>query len=301
MAVETMTNPRSNLPNDFSAVTAREIDFVYRFTNNWEALRNILGIMRPIRKAPGTQLRSYTVTVDLEDGNVPAGAVIPFSKTTAKKVAFDDIVIQKHATGIPIEEADQYGADIVVEMKDNAFLNEMQNYVLTKFYEFLNTGTLTSTEKTWQRALAMAKGNVLDKFNKMRMSVTNVVGFANILDFYDYLGDAQITVQTEFGLTYIKNFMGYSTLFLMSAPDIARGKVIAVPVENIVLYYMDPSDSEYAKLGLEYTVQGETNLIGIHIMGNYSTASGESYAIMGMTLWAEYLDGIAVVTVGESA
>ena len=301
MAVETMANPRSNLPNDFSAAAAREIDFVYRFTNNWEALRNIMGIMRPIRKAPGTQLASYTVTVDLEDGNVPAGAVIPFSKATAKKVSFDDIVIQKHATGVTIEEADKYGADIAVEMKDNAFLNVLQNHVLTKFYEFLNSGTLTSTEKTWQRALAMAKGNVLDKFNKMRMSVTNVVGFANILDFYEYLGDAQITVQTEFGMTYIKNFMGYSTLFLLSDPDIARGKVIAVPVENIVLYYMDPSDSNYARLGLEYTVQGETNLIGFHVMGNYSTATGESYAIMGMTLWAEYLDGIAVVTVGESA
>ena len=135
----------------------------------------------------------------------------------------------------------------------------------------------------------------------MRKTVTEVVGFANVLDFYDYLGAANITVQTQFGLTYIKDFMGYSTLFLLSAPDIARGKVIALPVENIDLYYIDPSDSEFAQLGLNYAVQGETNLIGFHAEGNYSTAVGESYALMGMTLWAEYLDGIAVINVGTES
>ena len=44
-------------------------------------------------------------------------------------------------------------------------------------------------------------------------------------------------------------------------------------------------------------MQGETNLIGFHANGNYSTAVGESYALMGMKLWAEYLDGIANITV----
>ena len=54
--VETLTNPRDSLPNVYTSVTARERDFVNRFGDNWEALRNILGIMRPIRKTPGTSL-----------------------------------------------------------------------------------------------------------------------------------------------------------------------------------------------------------------------------------------------------
>ena len=73
--------------------------------------------------------------------------------------------------------------------------------------------------------------------------------------------------------------------------------VLATPVENIDLYYIDPGDSEFARLGLNYTTQGETNLIGFHAQGNYSTAVGESYALMGMALWAEYLDGIAKITI----
>ena len=298
MAVETITTPRGSLPNAYESVTAREVDFVYRFSQNWDALKALLGIMRPIRKAPGTQLVSYTAKVTLEDGAVPAGAVIPYSKYTLKKVAHNDLTLEKYAKAVPIEDVNKYGAALAVQKSDDAFLHELQSNVMTRFFTFLNTGSLASNETTWQRALAMAKGNVINKFNSLRKTVSNVVGFANVLDFYSYLGDATITVQTQFGLSYVQNFMGYSTLFLLSAPDIAQGTVIAVPVENIDMYYADPGDSEYAQLGLNYTVQGETNLIGFHANGNYSTAVGESFALMGIALWAEYLDGIAVVTVG---
>ena len=295
--VETITNPRDNLPNTYNDVTAREVDFVERFNDNWDALRNILGIMRPIRKAPGTQLVSYTADVALEDGNVEAGHVIPYSKSTITAIEKDDLKIQKYAKAVPIEDVNKYGAAIAVEKSDDAFLTRLQNVVLTKFYTFLNTGSLKENATSWQGALAKAQGAVLNKFATMQKEVTAVVGFANILDAYDYLGSADITVQTQFGLTYVQDFLGYSTLFLLPETQIARGTVIATPVENIDLYYIDPADSDFAKLGLQYTTQGETNLIGFHAQGNYSTAVGESYALMGMALWAEYLDGIAKVTI----
>lgn len=298
MPSETLTNPRDSLPNVYNGVTAREVDFVTRFNDNWEALRNILGIMRPIRKANGTQLVSYSADVELEDGEVEPGHVIPYSKATITKAQKGALKIQKYAYAVPIEDVEKYGASIAVEKSDDAFLNKLQNVVLTKFYTFLNTGSLTGSGADWQDALAKAQGLVLNKFATMQKDVTSVVGFANILDAYDYLGAADITVQTRFGLTYIKDFLGYSTLFLLPETQIARGSIIATPVENIDLYYVDPADSEFAKLGLVYTVQGETNLIGFHAQGNYSTAVGESYALMGMALWAEYLDGIAKVTFG---
>lgn len=296
--VETLTNPRDSLPNVYSGVTAREIDFVTRFNDNWDALRAIMGIMRPIRKAPGTQLVSYTADVALEDGEVEPGHVIPYSKATISAVAHGDLKVQKYAKAVPIEEVEKYGAEIAVEKSDDAFLTKLQNVVLSKFYTFLNTGKLTKSADSWQMALANAQGEVLNKFAMMQKDVTAVVGFANVLDAYEYLGAANITVQTQFGMTYVKDFLGYSTLFLLPETQIARGKVIATPVENIDMYYIDPSDSDFAKLGLNYTTQGETNLIGFHAQGNYSTAVGESYALMGVELWAEYLDGIAVVTVG---
>ena len=39
-------------------VNPREIDFVTRFQRNWDHLREIMGIMRPIRMQPGTVLKS---------------------------------------------------------------------------------------------------------------------------------------------------------------------------------------------------------------------------------------------------
>ena len=285
-------------------VTAREVDFVTRFGQNWDALREIMGIMRPIRKAPGTQLVSYTTTVTLNTSSVGEGEEIPYSAAEVVEAAKSDVTIEKYAKAVSIEAVNKFGAQVAIEKTDDEFLNQLQGKVLTSFYAFLNTGELTpaagSEPETFQAALAAAKGLVVDKFNKLRKTVTDVVGFANVLDFYDYLGTAAITVQTQFGLTYVKDFMGYGTLFLLSDPDVARGTVIAVPVENIDLYYIDPSDSDFARLGLQYTTDGETNLIGFHAVGDYSHAVGESYALMGMTLWAEYLDGIAVVEFDDS-
>lgn len=298
--IETFTNPRDSLPNVYKNITARELDFVTRFNSNWDALRDIMGIMRPIKKAPGSTLVSYTSKVTLEDGDIDPGCVIPYSKAEIEKVGFEDLTIEKYAKAVPIEDVEKYGSAIAIEKSDEAFLNELQLKVLTSFYTFLNTGSLTDTANTFQMALAKAKGSVIDKFQKMRKTVTNVVGFANVLDLYDYIGTADITIQTAFGLTYIQNFLGYSTLFLLSEPDIERGTVIAVPVENIDLYYIDPADSDFKKLGLDYTVEGVTNLIGFKATASYSTAVGESYAIMGMKLWAEHLDGIAVVSIDDS-
>ena len=286
------------------STSVREVDFVTRFDDNWAALRDIMGITRPIRKTPGTKLVSYKASVDgtLQGGTTVAeGDKIPFTKMKVEPVSYADIEVAKYAKSVTLEAVTKYGADVAVEKTDDAFLVALQNKVLTDFYTFLGTGTLTLTETTWQRALAMAKGKVLDKFAGMDKNVTEIVGFANILDAYGYLGDKDITVQTMFGLNYVENFLGYRTLFLLPDKYIAQSKVIALPVENIDLYYIDPSDSDYAKLGLNYTVKGDTNLIGVHVEGDYSRATGDMYAIMGMKLWAEYLDGIAIATVTPAA
>lgn len=290
--------PKTNLTMQADInVTAREIDFVTRFAENWEHLRDILGIMRPVRKEPGSVLKSKTASVVLAS-TVGEGEEIPYSKATVTETPYAEMTVEKYAKAVSIEAIKTYGYDVAVGMTDDAFLYELQENVTSRFYAYLNTGSLTSTETTWQRALAMAKGNVINKFKTMHKTATRVVGFVNVLDLYDYLGDANITVQSEFGFQYIKNFMGYDTVFLLSDSEIARGKVIATPVENIVLYYVDPSASDFARAGLQYTTDGETNLIGFHVQGNYNTAVSESFALMGMTLFAEYLDGIAVVTLG---
>lgn len=287
------------MTNDIQ-VTAREIDFVTRFERNWQHLRDILGIMRPIKKQPGAVLKSRYAEGTLQSGNVGEGEEIPYSKFTVKEKTYAEMTIEKYANAVSIEAIKDHGYENAVQMTDDEFLFQLQTDVTGRFYDYLKTGTLTSTETTFQMALAMAKGRVENKFKQMHRNVTGVVGFVNILDVYEYLGAAEITIQNQFGFQYMKDFMGFNTIFLLSDSEIPRGQVIATPVENIVLYYVDPNESDFARAGLVYTVSGETNLIGFHTQGNYHTAVSEAFAVMGLTLFAEYIDAIAVITIDET-
>lgn len=297
--IETFTNPRDSLPNVYTGIAAREIDFVSRFGNSWQALQEVLGIMNPVKKEAGTTLVSSTASVALEDGDVGAGCVIPYSKATVTPSSKDDIVLRKYAKAVPVEDVDKYGAEIAVQKTDEAFLNELQGVVLDDFFETISDDTeaMTGTYSTFQMAVAMAIGKVKDKFKTMRKNSNNVVVFVNTLDLYEYLGGADVTIQTAFGLDYIQNFLGASTIIISS--EIEQGTVVAIPVENLTLYYVDPA-TEFSNLGLVYTTDGDTNLIGFHAQGNYTTAVGESFALMGMKLWAEYADGVAVITIDSN-
>ena len=280
-------------------VTARELDFVTRFGRNWQALLEILGIMRPIQKQPGTRLKSYKASIELQSGAVAEGEEIPYSQAQVEEVYYKDLDLEKFAKAVSIEAVNKYGAYNAVARTDDAFLSELQTLVMTRFYNFVQTGTLVDTQPTLQKAMAMAKGRVVDKWKKMHRDITGVVEFVNTLDLYEYLGSHDVNLQTMFGFQYVQNFLGADLVIVSS--EIPQKMVIATPIENIDLYYINPNDADFRALGLDYRVDGVTNLIGFHANGNYNTAVGESFALMGMTLWAEYLDGIAVEYINDSA
>ena len=84
-------------------------------------------------------------------------------------------------------------------------------------------------------AVSMAIGKVKDKFKQMRKDITNVVVFVNTLDVYEYLGAANITVQTAFGVDYIKNFLGAQTMILSSEiPAPLRGVGITFIITGLM-------------------------------------------------------------------
>lgn len=288
------TNTNTAAAMAAAGLRPREIDFVTRFNRNWESLRQILGIMRPIRKQPGTTLTSVEAKVTLAE-SVGEGEEIENSEVEYTVTAKADLKVDKYKTSTTLEAVEKYGSDLAIEKTDDAFLDELQTHIMTEFYAFALTGTLTSTEANFQMAVAMAIGRVSDKWKKMHKGAGETIVFVNTLDFYRYLGKADLTTQMSNGIEYIKGFMGANTIIVTS--DIPEGKVVATVQDNIDLYYIDPGDSSYAKMGLEYTVQGETNLVGMHVDGDYNRATGNVYAIMGAKLWAEYHDGIAVITI----
>ena len=189
-------------------------------------------------------------------------------------------------------------AQITVTFESYEFKSDLQNVVTDKFYAQLKAGSLTGHETTWQMAVAMAIGMVVAKFQKMKRTATGVAVWVNTLDVYKYLGAADITLQTAFGFKYLTNFLGADVVFVTS--EIPQNVVIATPLNNMIAYYVDPGDSEFAKAGLGFTTDSETGFIGFHSEGTYSRMISDNYAIMGLRLFCEYLDAIAYISVGES-
>lgn len=279
-------------------VRAREIDFVTSFGRNFQALLDVMGISKAIRKENGSVLRVRTASGTLQSGEVAEGDLVPLSQYEVTEKDFDKIKILKYKKGVTIEAIAEKGYEAAVAMTDEEFRYDLQNVVLNKFYDQLKAGSLVGHETSWQMAVSMAIGRVRDKFETMGRTATGTAVWVNTLDAYKYLGAAEISMQTAFGMNYVQDFLGADVVFISS--QIPEDVVIATPLNNLVAYYVDPSDSEFARAGLAYTTDPNTRFIGFHTQGNYDRVISEMDAIMGLQIFAEYQDAIAYIAVGSS-
>lgn len=284
---------------DLTAV--REVDFVSRFTRDIKILRDMLGSVRMEKQAAGTTLVTKSAVVTLNNETVAEGEEIPFNKVVYDETPVGTLVFDKQSVGVTLETIAKHGYDAAVQMADDDMIYRLESKLVNQLVTFMKTGTLTSTASItdFQMAIAEAIGQVQNKWEDMDKGYSEIVGFCNTLDAYRYLGAANITTQTEFGMTYLKNFLGFSKLFLTSRMD--SGKVIATPAENIVLYYIDATDNDFSKAGFEFRTDGELNLIAVHVEGNHKTMTSELTTVTGLALFAEYLDGIANISFGAGA
>ena len=170
----------------------------------------------------------------------------------------------------------------------------IQKLIRSKFVNFLATGTGKASGAGLQAAMAQVWGQMQVLFED---TAIETVYFLNPLDVADYLGNAQITTQTAFGMTYIENFLGMGTAILAS--DIPKGKIYATAAENIVLYYIPVTSADMAQ-AFDLTADS-TGLIGIHTGATYDNLSAETVAASGVGLFAEKLDGIVVGTIAAGA
>jgi len=205
----------------------REIDFVSKFADNWQALLEIIGVSNMVEKQSGTSLHVKKGGCTLSSS--PAeGELIPLSQCSVTDASIGTITLEKYKKEVTMENIDKFGYDIAVGKTDKAFENALRKKVMDKFYAFLSTGTLSCSATGVQATLSLANGYVRNAFRGLQLDITGVVGFMNMVDFYTYLGNATITVQNEFGYTYVKNFLGYDVLFLCADGEVASGKKLGV-------------------------------------------------------------------------
>ncbi len=282
-------------------ITVRIVDFETQFARRMDFLLDLLGVTRKSKRNLGETLRSFIVTGELEDGNVAEGEVIPFSKLTVKEKGQGEIEIEKHARAATLEAIIKNGKEAAITKVDEELMNLLLVRIMNKLLAQLQKGTLVNDtpEANFQMAVAMAVGNVKDQFEKMNRGVGRITAFANTLDVARYLGSAGISSQTQYGMEYLKDFLGVERLIVHA--NIPAGKVIATPADNIVLNYVDPANGDLASLGADYsTSKDSTNLIGVTAHWNKERMQSELYTWSAMALWAEYLNGIAQISFGAA-
>lgn len=268
----------------------RDVDFAERFTTGLGTLMTMLGVTRKIEKKAGEVLKVYKVTGTLADGTVAEGEAIPLSKYKTTYNPIGEATLKKWRKVTTAEAISGKGYGQAVNDTNDRMLKDIQKGIRSRFVEFLGTGTGTATGASLQAAMAQVWGQMQVLFEDTSIET---VYFMNPLDVADYLGGAQISTQTAFGMSYIQNFLGMGNAILAS--DIPKGKIYATAAENIVLYYIPVTSADMAQ-AFDLTADA-TGLIGIHTGPTYDNLSAETVAASGVGLFAEKLDGIVVATI----
>ena len=295
-----MKNFNMQLFADANNITAadlakvRDADFAERFSAGLDTLMKMLGVTRKIEKKAGEVLKVYKVTGTLEDGTVAEGEIVPLSKYTTTYEPIGEAILKKWRKQTTAEAISEKGYSQAVNDTNDKMLRDIQKGIRSQFVSFLGTGTGKAEGAGLQATMAQIWGQMQVLFEDTSVEV---VYFMNPLDVADYLGNAQITTQTAFGMTYIENFMGMGSAIL--AADVPKGKIYATAAENVVCYYIPVSSGD---MGQAFNLTTDsTGLVGIHTKADHDDFTCKTSAASGVGLFAEKLDGIVVGTIAAGA
>lgn len=284
----------ANLIKSADLVKSREIEFTLMFGESIKKLMEALGTTRQIAKQAGATLAYYKATGTLQDGVVAEGDTIPLSKYKTEKVTYKEITLKKWRKATSAEAIIEKGYGQAVEMTTDRMLKDVQKGIRKEFFDFLATGTGEATGNGFQATMAQAWGQLQVLFEDDEIEA---VYFMNPLDVADYLATANITLQTAFGMTYVKDFLGLGTVIFNSS--VPKGKIYATAKDNVVLYYVPVNGADMSD-AFTFTSDA-TGLIGIHEAPDYTNMTASDTVISAIALFAERIDGVVVGTIGTGA
>ena len=259
-------------------------DFTSRIANNITELQNLLGIADLTPMTAGSQLKVYKTTVDNDPAQVAEGEVIPLTKVEQKLAATIEVVLKKYRKETTAEAIQKSGREIAVNTTDEKLIQKIQKDIKKTLYSTLATGTGTATGANLQKVLAALWAGLQNKYEDMDVSP---VFFINPTDVADYLGTAQITMQTAFGFTYIQNFLGLGTAIV--SPQVTAKAPLATVTQNINGVYVPASGDVGQTFAL---ISDATGLVGMtHYVGG-DNATLNTLIMSGVTFFCEYADGV---------
>lgn len=272
----------------------REVDFVSQFTHKSLAkLIEVLGVTRRIPMMEGTTMYTYKMTGTLQNGAVAEGDIIPLSQYAQEKVPVGEITLNKWRKAVSAEAIKKSGYTTAVTETDAALLRDVQNGIRTNLFGFINAanGATTASGVTLQALLANLWGQLQVLFED---DTAEAVYFVNPLDVAEYLGTANITVQTAFGMNYVENFLGLGTVIMSNR--ITKGTAVATAKQNLIMYYLTMNGDLAAAFDL---TTDELGYVGIKSgYQNEERAQIESLVMDGIQFLVEYAEGVVKGTLG---
>lgn len=263
---------------------AISIDFTSRIQQNIDELRQLLGVTELIPMAAGTDIKIYEMKKVNSPAQVGEGETIPLTQITRKLKQTITIDLDKYRKNTTVEAIQRVGRNMAVNQTDEKLISEIQKDIKKSFYAMLATGTGTATGTNLQVALANLWAQLQIRYEDMDIAP---IYFINPQDVADYLGTAQIQMQTAFGFTYIENFLGLGTAIV--SPQVTAKSPIATAKENINGAYVPVSGDVAQTFGLTYDTTG---MIGMTHQMKSDNATIDTLLMSCVKFFPEYADGV---------
>lgn len=281
-----------------------DIEFVNKFLGEYQRLAELLGLFDVEVHRAGAVINQYRVTGSLnnsQDADKGAssgtsyveGDLVALSKYELSKTAVGEVSVIPYRKVTTADAILKAGYEKAVLRTDAKMQGDVRKAVISDFFNFLANGTTTASGATLQPALAQADAVLQDKLETNGDTAERIIHFVNRQDIATYLGSANVTTQTIFGMTYLENFLGVNDIFTTN--NVASGTIYSTPVENIRVYGLDFSELNTA--GLAYTSDSD-GLIGVAHAPVYDHVSAETDVIKGVTFVPEITDYIVKTTIG---
>lgn len=280
--------PENNLTTDLSP--ALSIDFVEQFGRRFNSLYDLLGIERKLPMAEGTVIKTYESSVTLDGEDVEPGAVIPLSEVKLEDGPTQELTWDKKRKAVTMEDVQKFGFETAINITDTKLINEIQKGVRTRLLDQLATGTGEAEGNGLQQTLANAWGKVQVAFDE---DDVDVISFINPLDAAEYLGNANITTQSAFGMNYIQDFLNNRVVFMHGS--IEQGTTYTTAAQNLVAAHAIMNGGAIGQ-AFDFTTD-ETGLIGVTHDINKQRLTAETITAYGIVLFAEILNGVVVGTI----
>lgn len=271
------------------------IDFVSKITSNIAELQKVLGITEMEPMSAGTTIKIWKMEQINTPEQVGEGETIALTKVKRTLARTIELVLKKFRRNTSAEAIQKVGRNMAINQCDDKLVSGIQKEIKQDFFDVMLAGEGTGVDGVGLQATLANAWGALNVYHEDEG--VSPIHFLSPLDVAEYLGNAQITMQNAFGLSYVEDFLGLGTVIV--SPRVTKGKVISTAKENLHGAYIPANSGDVAQsFGL---TSDTTGLIGMKHSADDTNATINTLAMSGVIFYPERLDGVFVGNITPTA